>query len=213
VNKKKLIGIIVACVVVVVVVIVLVHFQPWERTCMLSISIDPPQAGSVSPLGGEYECGEQITLTATSARGYIFDYWSGSVSGTTSTISITMDSDESLTAHFETIPEIPEVSEVLFSDDFSDEGGVWNTFSDEEGSVFYSNGWLHLYTSGRFSTSTCAHQYFADFILEVETRLVEGTHNNWHQVACRLINEGNSYEFAISADGYYAVAKYVDGYL
>ena len=210
-NKKKIVGIIVACVIAIVVIIVLFSTKPWERTYTLSVSVNPSQAGFVLPSGGEYESGADITLTASPASGYTFDHWSGTTSETTSTISITMDSNKSVIAHFETIPTVPEV---LFSDDFSDEADGWDTFSDEEGSVFYSNGWLHLvnYTSAPLATSTYAYQYFTDFILDVETKLVEGTDDNWHQVACRFIDEDNFYEFGISADGYYAIAKYVDDY-
>jgi len=71
-------------------------------TYTLSVSVSPSGAGVVSPLGGEYDPGAQVTLTANPASGYTFDYWSGSASGATSTITITMDSDKSLIANFET---------------------------------------------------------------------------------------------------------------
>ena len=48
-----------------------------------------------------------------------------------------------------------------------------------------------------------AQRYFSDFILEVETKLVGGTDDNWQAVVCRFQDEGNYYAFAISADGYY----------
>jgi hypothetical protein len=91
------------------VAIVLFHFEPWERTSSaetytLTTVVSPSGAGSVSPSGGEYESGDQVTLTASPDSGYIFDYWSGGASGTTTTITITMDSDKSLTANFETAP-------------------------------------------------------------------------------------------------------------
>lgn len=54
----------------------------------------------MSPSGGEYKSGLQITLTATPASGYTFDHWTGGASGTTPTVTITMDSDTSLTANF-----------------------------------------------------------------------------------------------------------------
>jgi hypothetical protein len=208
--KKKLAGIIVACVIAIIVIIVLFSIKPWERTYILSVSVSPSGAGFISPSGGEYESGAQVTLTANPSNGYTFDYWSGSVSGTTSTIVISIDSDVSLTAHFKTTPTAPEV---LFSDDFSDEAGVWDTFSDEDGSVFYSDGWLHLinYASAIFATHTYANHYFNDFILEVETKFVGGTDDNWHSVACRVEDSHNNYEFGISADGYYIIAKWVDG--
>ena len=186
------------------------NFKTIAQTYTLTTSISPSGAGSVSPPGGEYDSGVQVTLTASPASGYTFDHWSGSVSGTTSTITITMDSDRSLTAHFETVPPGPEV---LFLDDFSDEAGVWDTFSNEDGSVVYENGWLHLvnYASAAVVTDTYAHQYFTDFVLEVETELVGGTDDNWHQVFCRNQDDDNYYEFSISADGYYYVSRYVGG--
>jgi uncharacterized repeat protein (TIGR02543 family) len=186
------------------------NFKTITQTYTLTTNISPSGAGSVSPSGGEYESGVQVTLTASPASGYTFDHWSGSASGTTSTITITMDSDKSLTAKFATIPPGPEV---LFLDDFSDEAGVWDTFSNEDGSVVYENGWLHLvnYTSAAVVTDTYAYQYFTDFVLEVETKLVGGTDDNWHQVFCRNQDDDNYYEFSISADGYYYVSRYIGG--
>ena len=74
-------------------------------TYTLSANVNPPQAGSVSPPGGEYELNEQVTLTASAADGYTFDYWSG-VAGTSPTVTITIDSDKSLTANFKAITAV-----------------------------------------------------------------------------------------------------------
>lgn len=74
--------------------------QPTPTTYTLSVSVSPSGAGSVSPSDGEYEEGTQVTLTATPASGYTFDYWDGDVSGSSSTIIITMDSDKKITAAF-----------------------------------------------------------------------------------------------------------------
>jgi len=209
-NKKKIAGIIVACVVAIIVIIVLFSIKPWERTYTLSVSVNPPQAGSVSPSGGEYESGAQVTLTASPASGYTFDYWSGSASGTTSTITITMDSDASLTAHFKTTPTVPEV---LFSDDFSDESSGWVTYDEYDGRVIYLNGCLYVKDYGAYEGTMYgeSQRYFTDFILEVETWLVGGTDDNWHLVACRWQDEENGYHFGISADGYYAITKWIGG--
>jgi len=96
-SKKKLAAIIVACIIVVIVVIVITTRTP---TYTLSISVSPSGAGSVSPSGGEYESGVQVTLTANPASGYIFDYWSGSAWETSPTIVITMGYNKAITAHF-----------------------------------------------------------------------------------------------------------------
>lgn len=73
---------------------------PTPTTHTLSVSVSPSRAGSVSPPGGEYEPGLQVTLTATPASRYTFDYWDGAASGSSHTTTITMDSNKSITAHF-----------------------------------------------------------------------------------------------------------------
>lgn len=108
-SNKKLAAIIVACTIAIIAAILLIHFEPWQRTpspetYTLTTVVSPSGAGYVSPSGGEYESGDQVTLTASAASGYRFDYWSGSESGTTPTITITMDSNKSLTANFEPVP-------------------------------------------------------------------------------------------------------------
>ena len=108
-SKKRLAGIVIGCTIAIIVAIVLFSVKPWERTpssetYTLTTVVSPSGAGSVSPSGGEYEPGELVTLTASPASGYIFDYWSGAASGTTATTTVTMDSRKSVTANFETAP-------------------------------------------------------------------------------------------------------------
>ena len=96
-SKKKLAGIILGCIIAVIIIAVLVATTP---TYTLSVSVNPPQAGSVSPSSGEYESGVQVTLTATPASGYTFDYWDDAASGSSNTVTITMNSNKTVTAHF-----------------------------------------------------------------------------------------------------------------
>lgn len=102
--------------------------------------------------------------------------------------------------------------EVLFSDNFSDESSGWATFSDREGGVFYQDGWLHVkdYPYYKLATWTSPSQYFTDLILDVDTKLVDGTDSNWHVVCFRLKDDYNYYGFHISADGWYYINKVVD---
>jgi len=62
--------------------------------------------GTTSPSPGsyDYDSGTQVSVTATTSSGYQFSSWSGDASGTTNPISITMDSDKSITANFSAIP-------------------------------------------------------------------------------------------------------------
>jgi len=108
--------------------------------------------------------------------------------------------------------EAPEISgAVLYSDDFSDDTSGWETFDDEDGWCCYQDGWLHMkaYTSGGIEIDSYANQYFTDFVLEVETKFVDGTDDNWHSVCCRVDEQESYYEFSISADGYYRLAVWI----
>jgi uncharacterized repeat protein (TIGR02543 family) len=57
-----------------------------------SVSKDPDKTG--------YDAGETVTLQATPNTGYHFTGWSGDASGTTNPVSITMNSNKSVTAGF-----------------------------------------------------------------------------------------------------------------
>jgi len=194
--------------ILVVTLIGLTSCESTTQTYALTTRVDPPGAGSISPSGGKYESGIQITLTATPTSGYTFDYWAGSASGTSPTVTITMDSDKSLTAHFKST-----TSKILFSDDFSDESSGWVTYDESDGRVIYRDGCLYIkdYTAHEGSMYGESQRYFTDFILEVETRLVDGTDYNWHLVSCRWKDEDNYYAFGIGADGTYVIAKWVNG--
>ncbi len=58
--------------------------------------------GSVSrsPAGGSYNAGTQVTLTANPDAGYVFDQWSGDLSGDQNPTLIIMNNDKSITAIF-----------------------------------------------------------------------------------------------------------------
>jgi uncharacterized repeat protein (TIGR02543 family) len=58
--------------------------------------------GSVTktPAKSSYNYGESVTLAATANTGYHFSNWSGDASGTSSTTSIVMNSNKSVTANF-----------------------------------------------------------------------------------------------------------------
>lgn len=113
-----------------------------------------------------------------------------------------------------TPPPTTTETSILFFDDFSDENSGWHVYSDSSGWVRYQDGWLHLRNNTSADEETDSElliaQSFTDFILEVETKLVAGTDDNWHTVSCRLDDETSYYEFSISADGYYRLAVWIN---
>lgn len=77
------------------------NFQVKEPdTYTLTPNASPSAGGTVSG-GGIYKSGDVVTLQATPAAGYTFNGWSGDATGTSSSITITMDGNKSVTANFE----------------------------------------------------------------------------------------------------------------
>jgi hypothetical protein len=67
---------------------------------VLLTAVNPENGGTVIPAGGTYDEGTELTLTAYANEGFAFDHWSGDVTGTSKSITITMDSDKNITANF-----------------------------------------------------------------------------------------------------------------
>jgi hypothetical protein len=70
----------------------------------LTVAVNPSGGGSVSAnpssSDGYYDSGTSVTLTATASSGYAFDAWTGAVTGTSSSDTVTMDGPKSVTANF-----------------------------------------------------------------------------------------------------------------
>jgi len=71
---------------------------PAQHT--LNTSVSPSDAGTITPTGGTYDAGTEVEVTATASEGYVFDLWSGGITGTSSSVTLVMDSDKSIVAHF-----------------------------------------------------------------------------------------------------------------
>ncbi|WP_114782243.1 InlB B-repeat-containing protein [Botryobacter ruber] len=67
-----------------------------------SLALSTSGSGTVtrSPDQTTYDSGSTVSLTATPASGYAFAGWSGDASGTTNPLSVTMNSNKSITATF-----------------------------------------------------------------------------------------------------------------
>lgn len=73
-------------------------------THKLTVKTDPAAGGLVTidpaqPAGG-YVAGTKVTASVTVAEGYDFGGWTGDATGNDTTISMTMDTDKQITAHF-----------------------------------------------------------------------------------------------------------------
>ena len=75
----------------------------FKKIYNLTASVNATGGGSVSPTGGTYDAGSSVAVTATPASGYRFDRWSGDASGTTTAVTVTMNSDKNITAAFKKV--------------------------------------------------------------------------------------------------------------
>ena len=82
--------------------ITLIAYMKLQHRLMLAVN--PLGSGSISvnpsSLDGYYDDETSITLTAIANSGYAFDCWTGSVSETSSSVSLIMNEPKSITANF-----------------------------------------------------------------------------------------------------------------
>ncbi|MCP4541679.1 MAG: DUF11 domain-containing protein [Chloroflexi bacterium] len=78
-------------------------------TFTLTLAVDGAGSGTVTPTEGArvYDQGKVVTLTATPGADSEFIGWSGASSGTTNPVTLTMDSDKTVTATFDLLPTVP----------------------------------------------------------------------------------------------------------
>lgn len=66
----------------------------------LTTSVNPAEAGSVSPADGSFDEGTETSITATANPNWVFDHWEGDASGSANPLSLAMNRDTDLTAFF-----------------------------------------------------------------------------------------------------------------
>lgn len=70
-------------------------------TYTLITAVSPTGTGTVSPAGTTvYASGSSVQLKATPSTGYVFDKWTGSVTGSTNPVTISMNGNKTVTAQF-----------------------------------------------------------------------------------------------------------------
>ena len=78
---------------------VIANFAPVTLHTV-TVSVDGNGSVTVDPLKSLYSLGEQVTLTANPAPGWLFSEWSGSHSGVDTPTVVTVNGDLSITARF-----------------------------------------------------------------------------------------------------------------
>ncbi|MEN3039130.1 MAG: Ig-like domain-containing protein [Candidatus Kryptonium sp.] len=123
----------------------------------LTVIIEPQNSGTVSlnPPGGIYVAGSTVTLTAVSNSGYKFSHWSGDISSTNSLVSILMNSNKTVKAHFAVVSST-DSSPTIISINLTNNqtiSGVYNLVVECEDDAGISE--VQIYIDGNL--------YFTDF--------------------------------------------------
>ena len=89
----------------------------FTKVFNLNVSVNPIGSGSISPGNGVQDSGSVVPITATTSTfPYAFDHWSGADSNTANPTTVTMNSDESVTAYFKQLsPGVPVPSSGNYS--------------------------------------------------------------------------------------------------
>ncbi len=56
--------------------------------------------GTITPGNGSYSENQSVIVTATPANGWLFDHWSGALSGSTNPATVTMNANKTISAYF-----------------------------------------------------------------------------------------------------------------
>jgi len=102
--------------------------------------------------------------------------------------------------------------DILFIDDFSDPSSGWDRVNEEEGITDYANGVYRIFVNTT-NTDFWANPglEFTDTVIEVDANKVGGPDDNDFGIICRYQDLSNFYFFIVSSDGFYGIAKVVDG--
>lgn len=102
--------------------------------------------------------------------------------------------------------------DILFIDDFSDTASGWDRINEDEGVTDYVNG-IYRILVNTDNTDVWANPglNFTDTVIEVDVTKVGGPDDNDFGIICRYQDLSNFYFFIVSSDGFYGIAKVIDG--
>lgn len=124
------------------------NYVVYEPDCHeLTTNASPDGTGSVSadpaPNCGvdEYEPGTEVQLTANASTGWDFTAWSGDAFGSSETITVTLDADKSVTAHFMCDGCLPLDISPLVMKNYAGKPSGWITILSEDFEGAFPGQW------------------------------------------------------------------------
>ena len=91
----------------------------------------------VAPSAADYNCGDQVTLTATPDSGFQFTGWGGAASGTANPLVVAINGNTDITAQFILDTGAPIITNVVVVPGAASATVTWDTLDPADGSVAY----------------------------------------------------------------------------
>jgi len=113
-----------------------------------------------------------------------------------------------------TVPTVPlTTSNLPYYDDFSDPNSGWDVYNESFGSAGYQDGYYFVTATGSSEAVALYAKNYDNTTIDVDAEPVSGPSDNNFEygVSCRVQSNLDSYDFSISADGYFAVYVVTDG--
>jgi uncharacterized repeat protein (TIGR02543 family) len=76
----------------------------------VSMGLVPADGGTVTPAPESYDAGSKVTFTVKPKAGYVFNSWSGDVTGSSDQITVTVDKNKDINANFKPVPTATETT-------------------------------------------------------------------------------------------------------
>ena len=148
--------------------------QP-KTTAELTVTVSPEGAGTVtvSPAGGSYKIGDEVTLTATvsDTSQYAFVSWGGDIEGSTATIKVKMIGDMTVTAAFKDNQAMDLIDDCEDNNAKTFLRTAWFTFNDSTSS---GKSTVTPLTGSKASFEMTEGGYESDYAAKITYKLDKG---------------------------------------
>lgn len=153
--------------------------QPGSHAVLVQVT--PFNAGTVTPSSAMYEEGTQVTLTATPAEGYRFVWWEGDASGSSNTVTITVDGEKNILARFVEFSEQSGVKQYALITSVYPEGaglvtpsdGLYNIHAPLTLTAMASEGYAFHHWEGSISGTSDTIDFYINEDMDVLAYFVE----------------------------------------
>lgn len=161
-------------------------------TYTLTTAVSPSGTGTVSPAGTTvYASGAQVSVRATPNAGYVLDQWTGSVTGTSNPVLVTMNGNKTVTANFKvgTSGNAPLISNLIQTTSITSKRATFTVdYQDTDGDI--DNGKVNVtywYKDG-------GRHYSKSYTIPSGVKSVTGTTTGTIEFTVKFRSWKNSYK-------------------